>query len=504
MDVTRWFAVGLLGLAVSMPSFAGKSDDTLNVAFGGEIATLDSYRETGREGLVVARLIYDSLLSRDVVTGEFLPELASSYAYVDDKTLDFEIRKNVRFHNGQLLTADDVVYTLNLVSSKQYAARYQIAVTWIDKAEKLGDYKVRIRMKAPYPPALEMLAGNLPIYPKAYYETAGPEGMSTKPVGAGPYRVVEVVPGARYVLERFDGYYKDSPKGAPAIKRIVIRILPEANTQYAELMNGSLDWAWRVPPDEGRNLATRPNIDVKSVPIVRFGYLAFNPSTAPAKTPMSDVRVRRAINHAIDKAGIVKALVGGAAQPIHSACNPMQFGCETAVQQYAFDPKKARELLAEAGYPNGFATDMVVVGTPRAQAEVVASMLDKVGIKVRINEQQWAPGVNLWREGKAPLIFFSWGSYGIADVALSTSQFFGGGADDLAKDAVVIEAIKKADISIDRKERARLYSIALKRIASEAYWVPLWTFSATTAQSRSLNFSFDFDEFARFYKASWR
>lgn len=285
MNISRWLATGFLGLAVSLPSFAGKSDDTLNVAFSGEIATLDNYRETGREGLIVARLIYDSLLSRDVASGEFLPELASSYTYVDDKTLDLEIRKNVRFHNGQALTADDVVYTLNLVSSKQYAARYQIAVTWIDKVEKLGDFKVRIRMKAPYPPALEMLAGNLPIYPKSYYEQVGPEGMSTKPVGAGPYRMVEVVPGARYVLERFDGYYKESPKGAPAIKRIVVRTLPEANTQYAELMNGSLDWAWRVPPDEAKNLATRPNIEVKSVPVVRFAYMAFNPSAVPAKTP---------------------------------------------------------------------------------------------------------------------------------------------------------------------------------------------------------------------------
>ncbi|MBK8741987.1 MAG: ABC transporter substrate-binding protein [Betaproteobacteria bacterium] len=504
MNISRWLATGFLGLAVSLPSFAGKSDDTLNVAFSGEIATLDNYRETGREGLIVARLIYDSLLSRDVASGEFLPELASSYTYVDDKTLDLEIRKNVRFHNGQALTADDVVYTLNLVSSKQYAARYQIAVTWIDKVEKLGDFKVRIRMKAPYPPALEMLAGNLPIYPKSYYEQVGPEGMSTKPVGAGPYRMVEVVPGARYVLERFDGYYKESPKGAPAIKRIVVRTLPEANTQYAELMNGSLDWAWRVPPDEAKNLATRPNIEVKSVPVVRFAYMAFNPSAVPAKTPFSDVRVRRAINHAIDKGAIVKALVGGAAQPIDSACNPLQFGCETSVQQYAFDPKKARELLAEAGYPNGFATDMVVIATPRAQAEVVASMLEKVGIKIRINEQQYAPAVTMWREGKAPLVLFNWGSYGIADVALSTSQFFGGGADDLAKDAVVIEAIKKADVSIDRKERARLYSLALKRVASEAYWVPLWTFSTTTAQNKNLNFSFDFDEFARFYRASWR
>ena len=164
-------------VAAAVPAWAGKGDDTLNVAFSQEITSLDNYQEPSREGLILARLIYDSLLDKDMKTGEFKPELATSWRYVDDRTLEFELRHGVKFHDGTPMTADDVVYTLNLVSTKEYNARYQIAVTWIEKAEKVDDYKVRLIMKKPYPLALEMLAGNLPIYPKAYYEKAGPSGM---------------------------------------------------------------------------------------------------------------------------------------------------------------------------------------------------------------------------------------------------------------------------------------------------------------------------------------
>src|SRR4051812_42612875 len=349
-----FFVAGIVAASLApSAALAGKADDTLNVAFNNEVTTMDNYKESGREGLLLARLVYDGLISKDNATGEFKGELASSFKFVDDKTLDFELRKNVKFHNGQPLTADDVVYTLNLVSSKDYNARYQIAVEWIEKAEKLGDYAVRLHMKSPNPVALEMLAGNLPIYPKAYYEQAGSQGMGVQPVGAGPYKLVELTPGRRYVFERFEDYYDGSPKGRPAIKRVIARILPEANTQYAELINGGLDWIWRVPPDDARNISRQPNIKIQSAEIMRFAYIAMDPQFAGGKSPMADVRVRRALNYAVNKEAIMKALVGGASRVIDSACNPLQFGCATDVPKYPYDPAKAKALLAEAGHPDG-------------------------------------------------------------------------------------------------------------------------------------------------------
>jgi peptide/nickel transport system substrate-binding protein len=490
--------------AAAMPAWAGKGDDTLNVAFSQEITSLDNYQEPSREGLILARLIYDSLLDKDMKTGEFKPELATSWRYVDDRTLEFELRRGVKFHDGTPMTADDVVYTLNLVSTKEYNARYQIAVTWIEKAEKVDDYKVRLIMKKPYPLALEMLAGNLPIYPKAYYEKAGPSGMGVKPVGTGPYRLVELTPGSRFVLERFDGYYAESPKGRPAIKRVIVRIQPEANTQYAELSNGQLDWIWRVPPDAARNLSRRSNLEIKSVEILRFAYIAFFPGFNDGKSPLADVRVRRALTYAVDRPAIIKAFVGGASQVLKTACNPLQFGCSTDVVDYPYDPAKAKQLLAEAGYPNGFSIDLLSSSNPTSQVEAIVANFAKVGVKANMVDQQFASALGAWRDGKYGMFMVNWGSYGIADASLATSPFFNGAQDDRAKDPELIKLLAEADTSVDPNVRKRDFAAALKRIADQAYWLPLWTFNITTAQSKDLEFSLDADEFARFYAARWK
>ncbi|WP_293798875.1 ABC transporter substrate-binding protein [uncultured Bosea sp.] len=494
--------VAFLALAPQM-ALAGKADDTFNVAFTVEPTTMDTYKETTREGYILARLIYDCLIEKDTSTGEFKPSLASSFKVTDDTTLDFVLRTDVKFHDGTLMTADDVVYTLNMVSSREYGARYQIAVDWIERVEKTGENAVRIKMKRPSPLALEMLAGNLPIYPKAYYEKAGPAGMTTKPVGTGPYRLVEVSPGSRYVLERFADYYAGSPKGQPAIKRIVVRVLPETNTQYAELMNGSLDWVWKVSPDDARRLQSRPNLKVQSTEILRYAFIGINPNFQDKKSPFADVRVRQAFNYAVNRPAIIKAFVGGSAQPAYAPCSHLQFGCTYDVDRYEFDVAKAKALLAEAGYPNGFSTELMISSTPKEQAEVIAANLAAVGIKVTLNFQQYAPALTAWREGRIPLLMGNWGSYGVADAGLSISNYFSGTADDQVKDKKVIDLLAKADSSMDRDLRKKDYHEALKIIASQAYLVPLWTFNVNTAFNASLDFKFDADEYARFYTAKW-
>lgn len=500
------FGAMLLGAAMawSTGAYAGKQDDTLNVAFSAEPTTMDTYKETTREGNILARMLYDGLIEKDTATGEFKPSIATAYRVVDDTTLEFDIRAGVRFHNGQELTVDDVVYTLNLVSSKEYGARYQIAVNWIDRVEKIGERSVRIKMKQPYPLALEMLAGNLPIYPKAYYESVGPTGMATKPVGTGPYRLTDITPGSRYVFERFDGYFSESPKGRPAIRRVIVRILPEANTQYAELLNGGLDWVWKVSPDDARRLATRPNVQVDGVEILRFAFIGINPNFENKASPFANPKVRQALNYAINKPAIIRAFVGGGAQAAYAPCSHLQFGCTYDVARYEFDVQKAKALLAEAGYANGFAADLTVTGTPREQAEVVAANLGAIGVRVRLNFQQYAPAISAWRDGSVPLLMSNWGSYGVADAGLSVSTFFTGVEDDQAKDPEVVSLLKSADTSMDRNLRQRNYNAAVKLIAERAYMIPLWTFNVNTASNKDLNFKFDADEYARFYFAKWK
>ena len=194
---------------------AGKSDDTLNVAIDRELESIDNYYNTAREGIVISRMVWDALLYRDPATNEYLPNLATSYNWVDSKTLEFDLRKGVTFHNGEKFDADDVVYTLTYISNPENGAKPARNVNWWDSAEKLGDYKVRLNLTKEFPAALEFLSGPIVMYPNEYYAEVGPEGMAMKPVGTGPYAVTSVEPGKRYKFKKNDNYHASSPKGRP-------------------------------------------------------------------------------------------------------------------------------------------------------------------------------------------------------------------------------------------------------------------------------------------------
>lgn len=497
-------AIAALLAIGSAPAIAGKADDTLNVALAFEPEPLDNYKIAGREGLILARHVYDGLLYKDLDTGEFKGALAKSWRFVDPTTMEFELREGVKFHNGAAFTADDVVYTLNTVVDPAYGARYRIAVDWIKNVEKLGDFKVRINMAKPFAGAVEMLADALSIYPAAYFKEVGSAGMAAKPVGTGPYRLMEMTPGTRYVFERNDEHYAGSPKGRAAIKKIVVRTIPEMNTQYAELASGRLDWIWRIPPDQARRMGSMANIAIVSAPIMRIAYVGMAAGGKAKPTPMTDRRVRQAMNHAINRKAIVDAFVGGASQVINAACNPKQFGCSGDVAIYAYDPEKAKALLAEAGHGGGFAMEMIFSGMPRPIAEAIASDLGKVGVRVTLNEQQYAPAVTKWRAGDLPLFLANWGSYGVGDSVFMAGNFFGGDPDDMAGDAEVKGWLQVADTSPDPAVRKENYAKAYKKIAVEAYWVPLYDFNVNYGMSKDLQFTPHPDEFARWFLAKWK
>lgn len=485
----------------SAPVWAGKDDNTLNVAFAAEPEPLDTYMIAGREGLILARHIYDGLLYKNLDTGEIVPALAESWDFTGPLTMEFTLRQGVKFHDGSDFTADDVVETLNTVIAPEYGTRYSISIDWIESVEKLDDFRVRINMSKPFAGAVEMLADALPIYPHEFFSENGSSGIAATPIGTGPYRLVAQQPGIRYELERFEDHYADSPKSGATIDRIVVRTMPEMNTQYAELMSGALDWIWRIPPDQASRLEGR--VQIISAPIMRIGYVGFAPESLNGESPIADRQVRQAIIHATNRAAIVDAFAGGASEVLNTACNPAQFGCAQDVVAYDYDPEKARALLAEAGYADGFDLEMAFAAMPRPTAEAIAADLANVGITLELNEQQYAAGVGQWRAGDLPAFFTNWGSYGIGDAVFILSNFFGGGADDLVQDPEVTEWLAVADTASDRDVRAENYSLAVQKIADEAYWMPMYNFNVNYGLSDDLNFTPHPDEFARWWLASW-
>ena len=495
--------VVVVGLVWILPVYAEKSNSTLNFAWTKELETLDRYYNTAREGMIVSRHVYDDLVYRDPETWEYKPLLATSWKWIDPTTMELELRQGVVFHNGEKFDADDVVYTLNYVSDPENKVLVQRNVNWIKKAEKLGPYKVRIILHQPFPAALEYLAGNVPIYPNEYYAKVGPQGFGLKPVGTGPYKVVEVEQGKRIVFEKNTDYFKGSPKGQPSIDRIVQRTIPEMTTMVAELITGGLDWIYMVPTDQAEKLENVPTIKVVRAETMRIGFLQMDATGRTGDTPLKDVRVRRAICYAVDREAIARNLVGGQSRVVHAACYPSQFGCTDDLAKYDYDPDRAKKLLAEAGYPDGFEVDFYGY-RDRPYGEAIVGYLREVGIKANMKWLKYSALRDATKADRVALVMNTWGSYGVNDISNITGQHFRMEYNDFARDQDVTDWLNEGDNSIDEAKRLEVYSKALKKIADQAYWLPLFTWVANYAFDEDLNFTPYPDAVPRFFLSSWK
>lgn len=487
--------------ATSMVS-AGPDNDTLNVELTGEVDTLNYYFNSSREGLIASLQIYDTLLSKDFDTGEFSGNLASAWSWIDDTTLEFTLRDDVTFHNGETFNADDVVFTLNYVSDPSNSVVIYDKVSWIDRAEKVDDLTVRVTLDAPFPAALDFFSLAIPMYPDEYYATAGKDGMGTAPVGTGPYSVVSVEPGSRYTLEANSNYF-DGPKGQPNIGTVVVRTVSDRNTQIADLMTGKADFLWQLPADLEERLRQTGDFTVLSVETMRIGFVTLDAAGRSGDTPLKNRLVRQAINHAVDREAIVATLVKGGSSVNNTPCSPIQFGCITDVPTYAYDPDRARDLLTEAGYPDGFEISMTGY-RDRPLAEAIVNFLAEVGIKVNYESLQYSALAANHMDGAVPMAFLTHGSSSIPDMSAVTPEFFGLGKQDYAGDEEVARLITVGNTSIDPDIRRDNYTQALNRIAEEAYWLPLWTYSMAFAFTPELDYAPTPDELVRFYDMSWK
>ncbi len=493
-----------MSVAATGAALADKANDTLSVAFTKELENVDSFFNSSREGVVMQRAVWDGLIYRDPITNEYTGNLATEWEWIDDKTLELKLREGVKFHNGADFTADDVVATVNFVAKEENGVKTQRNVNWMEKAEKIDDFTVRITTKDVFPAAIEFLSGPVSIYPADYYAEVGPSGMGLKPVGTGPYKVVEVVPGQHFVLEKYEGYH-DSPKGQPTIQNIDIRTIPDVNTQLAELFSGTLDMIWQVPSDQAEKMAAMGDrFTVLNESTMRVGYLSMDAAgrSGMDPNPFTDVKVRRAVNHAIDRQALVDNLLKGKSQVVSTACFPSQFGCAQDVTSYEYDPEKAKALLAEAGYPDGFSTELYAY-RDREYAEAVSSYLNAVGIQTDFKLLQYSALRELNMKGEVPLAFLTWGSFSVNDASAMVSQFFKHGSLDDAQDDQTKEFLDIADSSTDPDTRIENYRKALQRIADQAYWAPMFSYNTNYVMTKEVDYTPTADEVLRFTNMSW-
>ncbi len=494
----------ILSCVVSTNAMADKATNTVRFAYDQAPENVDPYFNNVRIGVIIGQHVWDTLVYRDPNTNEYKGQLATAWRQIDDRTLEFDLRQGVKFHNGEEFDADDVVYTLNFIANPDNKVIAQNNVSWIEKAEKVDKYKVRVVTKKVFPAAIEYLAGPVIIHPNEYYAKVGPQGQNEKPVGSGPYKVTSYIPGKSITLEKNPDYFKDSPKPEAKIAKIDIRFIPDRQTQVAEVVSNGIDLIMHVPKDQAEQLEAVPSLQVVSGETMRIVFLQMDRRDGAPSQALKDARVRRAINHAIDRDTLVKEVVGAGSRVINTICFPSQFGCtDEGATRYAYDPAKAKQLLAEAGYPNGLTLDIVAY-RERNQTEAIIGYLQAVGIKTNLNFLQYASMRDTVAGKKSMLSHQTWGSFSVNDVSASAPNFFAFKSEDVTQDSEVRDLLVKGDTSVDPSIRKEAYKKALTLISEKAYTVPLYSLPVYYVATADLNFKVYPDEMPRFWEMSWK
>jgi len=498
-----FLALVVAAVALASPAQAGKRDDTLIVALSASLITLDRLYSTQREGLILTQLTDDGLFMVDPESLDFVPLAAQSHTWIDDTTLEVTLRQGIRFHDGSVLTADDVVYTYEwMLNPASQTARGPAVRRWLAAVERLDDHRVRFHLHMPYPMAVRDMAISVPLRRLGTYDQGN---NVTELNGIGPYRVTGFSAGREIALERFEDYHRSSPKGQPAIGRIRFRIIPDQGTQQAEFLSGGVHIMLDVPTDTARNVRVLPGVKHLFGDDMRIAYITLDAAGyTGGDHPFTNVLVRRAMNHAINRREIVDYLISGSAEVIDHACHPLQFGCVGDVAAYAYDPDKARALLAEAGYADGFAFDLWAY-REKIVAEAIVGNLREVGINARLRYVKLSVFSKARSERAMPAFFASYGSGGTADASASAGVHFEHGSNrNYSADAAVSEALYAAETTNDPKRRLELYEQALTRIADQAYWVPMFTYSQNYLVTEALDFPVPRDGLPRFWQARWK
>ena len=398
------------------------------------------------------------------------PSLAESWSVSRDGLVyEFVLRPGVKFHNGDLLTADDVKFSFE---------RYRGAAAPLLK-ERVRDVQVvdpshvRFHLKDPWPDFMTFYgtsaSGAAWIVPKKYIEKVGEDGFRRAPVGAGPYRFVSFQPDIELVLEAFDQYWKKTP----TVKRLVIRSIPEESTRAAALKRGEVDIAYFLNGPVAEDVRRTPGLTLTAMRTNGLLFVMF-PEQWTAGSPWADRRVRQAASLAIDRQAINEAESLGFSAPTGGIV-PRHQEFALAIPPDPYDPKRARALLAEAGFPAGFDAGELTPFPPyNSMGEAIASYLSAVGIRTRVRTMERAALLSAWRDKKIRNVFV--GATGSAGNASTRLESLATGKGVLSYGAVPeIETLFQAQLGeMDRKKREDMLHQIQRVVQERALFAPVW------------------------------
>jgi len=459
-------------------NLTGLAQDQIVIALQGEPTTLDPQFADDGNMRPVSDNVFDKLLVLDGKTLQPIPCLAIEWERVSDITWQFTLRENVKFHNGEPFTAEDAVYSVKRIIDPTFNSQIAGNFSTIKDAKIINSNTILIITNGPDPILLKRLT-LLDIVNKKYMESSPDNIINTKPVGTGPYQVIEWNRGEEIKIEKFNDYWGQKPN----IQNVTYRFIQENSTRLAALKAGEINLAVNMLPEYLEQLPS-----YKTANSIEFYFLRFN----TIRGIMQNKLIRQAVNYAIDKEAIVEALFLGSAIPARGQlAKEAYFGFNKNLDAYAFNPEKAKELLKEAGYQG----EVVQLISERGRwmkdgeiSEAVASMISDVGINVKLTFLSWQQWLDtLFNLEKAPDIMFSSNGNELFDMDRFYQAIIKTGGPQSAYSNLDID--KKIDVArneMDPVKRQAMYEELAQLVYDDPFGVSLINLKSIWGISKDL------------------
>jgi peptide/nickel transport system substrate-binding protein len=462
------------GLAAGAPKLALAAQPSGELIYGVHVSLAPTWFDPAEAtGMITPFMIlyalHDAML-KPMPGNNLAPSLAESWSISEDgRNYDFVLRDGARFHNGDPVTAEDVKFTFDRYRGTSHELmRQRVAAVEIQDPRH-----IRFRLAEPWPDFLTFYAtttGAGWVVPKKHIETVGEEAFKMAPIGAGPYTFVSFKPGLELVLEAFDGYWRKTP----AIKRLRLRVIPDEATRLAALKGGEVDIAYSVRGELARALERMPGLRLEPA-VVQANFCVYFADQWNPKSPWYDVRVRRAANLAIDRKSSNEALMLGHALVSGNPIVPVHYDFYWQPTPPVYDPQRAKELLKEAGFPNGFDGGEYYCDSSYANlSEMVVDNLLAVGIRTRLRPIERAAFIRGFSERKFKnLIDMGPAAFGNAATRIA-AHVVKGGIFSYGSYPDIDALYQQQAIERDRSKRAAMLHRIQQIIDERAMFAPIW------------------------------
>lgn len=483
MRLNKYVIALLAASSLTMPVTLAHAKDMIVIDFVGEPNSLDPHVQWNPDSFNVYRNIFDNLITRDD-EGEFAPQVATEWSYLSDTEIEFKIRDDIAFHDGQKLTAQDVVFSVKRITDPEFASPQLGQFNSIVDAVASDDTTVVLTTDGPYPVLFAQLT-KLSIVPQHVVETVSKDEFNANPVGSGPYKFETWNRGVEVILARNDDYWGQQG----AFERASFRAVPDAATRVANLQSGTSDIVTNIDSDLAAQVESGGVGQVLSARTERVAYFAMNVT----KAPLDDERVRLAIAHAIDKEGIVEGILGGFEAPVSQLVSPAAFGYVEGIEAAGYDPEQAREILAEVGDAAGARFSILTAPVyDQRVVQAIQQMLADVGLNAEIEMTDMGNWMQQMQSGPEtiPQTSFSRWSCGCQDAdgimypILHSSSGWANVADE-ELDA----ALDAARSTIDPDERLEFYKTVSEIVAEQNYVIPLYQASVIYGAAEGIEFT---------------